>query len=420
MVRARVLNLATLQHETCLLLLFLPSGLKIRRFSHLKQIGRFFFQDFSAEPDVSGTWDVNSEVAVVPTMEGVVFSTEMNDVAKPLMWYEISDAVGWIFSLTYQIDLISDALGGYGGEDDEHYGDDHEGFPIHLVITTVNPSEAKHIVWPEVDHLGFASFTVVYDPATAEEHGSTSYITMNRYDPYDGYRTAKEYFGSSTQLREGIAIEAPPFIAPNSHIGPLYVVVVGTGNATCNLKFVELGKTPTRSTMPVQYLCHARTHAIGDVPPKLDCALAGGRESKKQCSSAWKYNSSYDGDEAGCRVTAERGSDPWCVLATDENGYCRDGCRDEDEGVTWDYCVEPIQRAECVEFCSKTVGVESGEVCGENWRLQEMGSSIIIPRCSQLDDRVEEEEGWCALRVAEHDRTCAAVRYAVEDVSFVQ
>ncbi len=216
--------------------------------------------------------------------------------------------------------MISDALGGYGGENHEDHGDDHEGFPIHLVITTVNPSEANHIVWPEVDYLGFTSFTVVYDQATAEENGSSSYITINRRDPYDGYRTAKEYFGRRTQLHEGIAIEAPPFIAPASHDGPLYVVVMGTGNSTCNLKFVELGKTPTRSTMPVQYSCHARTHAIGDVPPKLDCALASGRKSKQQCSSAWKYDSSYDGDEAGCRITAERRSDLWCVLVTVRTG----------------------------------------------------------------------------------------------------
>jgi hypothetical protein len=47
--------------------------------------------------------------------------------------------------------LISDALGGgFGGEDHEDY---HEGFSIHRVITSVNPSEANHIVWPEVDYL---------------------------------------------------------------------------------------------------------------------------------------------------------------------------------------------------------------------------------------------------------------------------
>jgi hypothetical protein len=191
------------------------------------------------------------------------------------------------------------------------------------------------------------------------------------------------------------------------------VVVVGTGNSTCNLKFVELGKTPTRSTMPVQYSCHARTHAIGDGPPKLDCALASGGKSHKQCSSAFKYDSSYDGDETGCRITAERGSAPWCVLATDENGYCRDGCQEKDEGVTWDYCVEPVQRAECVEFCSKTVGEESGEVCAEHWYTRVGISTLIAKSCTQLDDRVDAGQSWCALRVAEHDNMCAEVRYTV-------
>ena len=240
---------------------------------------------------------------------------------------------------------------------------------------------------------------------------------MNRRDLYEGYRTAKEYFGRRTQLREGIAMEAPPFIAPASHDGPLYVVVMGTGNSSCNLKFVELGKTPTRSTMPVQYSCHALTHAIGDALPKLDCALASGRKSKQQCSSAFQYDASYDGDETGCRITAERRSAPWCVLATDENGYCRGGCKDEDEGVTWDYCVDPVQRAECVEFCSKTVGEESGEVCAENWYTR-IGVSTFIPKCTQLDDRVDAGQSWCALRVAEHDNMCAEVRYmyAVENM----
>ncbi len=339
----------------------------------------------------------------MPTMEGVAFSTDMNQIAKPLMWYEIENPDGWIFSLTYQIDLISDALGGAGGED-------HEGFfPIHMVIAAVNPSEANNIIWPEVDYLGFTSFTVVYDQATAEDsYYSSSYMTMNRYDLYEGYRTAKEYFGRSTQLREGIAIEAPPFIAPAGHDGPLYVVVMGAGNSTYNLKFVELGQVPMRSTMPVQYSCHARTHAIKDAPPKLDCALASGKKSKKQCSSAWKYDSSYEGDETGCMITAERGDGPWCVLATDENGYCRDGCKEDGEGVTWDYCIDPIEREECMEFCSKTVGVESGEVCAENW-ITRYGTPTLIPSCTQLDDRVDAGESWCALRVSEQDNMCAEV-----------
>jgi hypothetical protein len=304
---------------------------------HTKYIGRFLYQDFLEDPDVSGTWEVNSEVTVEPTMEGVAFSTDVNDLMKPLMWHKIADPEGWVFSLTYQIDLISDALGGYGGGDAEDYGDDHEGFPIHLVITTVNPSEANHIVWPEVDYLGFTSFTVIYDPATAEDsHGSSSYITLNEFKAYDGYRTVREYFNRSTPLREGIAMEAPPFMAPAGHKGPLYVVVVGAGNVAHNLKFVELGKTPVRSTMPVQYACHARTHAIGDGPPKLDCLLASGRKSKQQCSSAWKYDATYEGDESGCMITAdERGrGGPWCVLTTDENGFCKGGCKDEDEGAT--------------------------------------------------------------------------------------
>ena len=39
------------------------------------------------EPNVSGKWKVNSEVAVVTTAEGVAFSTGINDIMKPLMWY---------------------------------------------------------------------------------------------------------------------------------------------------------------------------------------------------------------------------------------------------------------------------------------------------------------------------------------------
>ncbi len=376
-----------------------------------KNIGQFLYQDFFEVPDVSGTWDINSEVTVEPTMEGVAFSTDLNDVMKPLMWYEIRDPDGWIFSLTYQIDLISDALAGNGGEDKEDFGDDHEGFPIHMVITTVNPLEASHIVWPEVDYLGFTSFTVVWDQATAEEsHGSSSYITLNLYNIYEGYRTVKEYFGESTQLREGIAVEAPPFIAPADHNGSLYVVVVGAGNSTYNLKFVELGKTKMRSTLPAEYSCHARSHAISDAPPKLDCALASGGKSHKQCSSAFKYDSSYDGDATGCRITAERGSVPWCVLATDENGYCRDGCKGEDEGVTWDYCVEPVQRAECVEFCSKTVGEESGEACAEHWKTLTMPT--LVSSCI-ADSRVTPGESWCAITVFEPDKTCASVRIGI-------
>jgi hypothetical protein len=361
----------------------------------------------------------NSEVAVEPTREGVAFSTDMNDVIsdimKPLMWYEISDPDGWVFSLTYQIDVVTsnNALGGGGyggGEDDGDYGDgdddDHEGFPIHMVITTVNPSEANYIVWPEVDYLGFSSFTVVYDKkATAEDsHGSSSHITLNRYNPSssEGYKTVKEYFNRSTHLREGIAIEAPPFMAPAGHNGPLYVVAVGVGHVTHTLKFVELGKTRVRSTMPVQYSCHARSHAFGDGPPKLDCALASGRKSKRQCSSAWKYAFTYEGDESGCVITAERGRGPWCVLATDENGLCKDGCKDEDEGVTWDYCMEPIEREECVEFCSKTVS-ESGEVCAEDW--YPWVGEPIVPSCTSL----ESDRPWCAIRVCERDNFCAGV-----------
>jgi hypothetical protein len=376
---------------------------------HTKNIGRFLHHDFLEVPDVSGTWEVNSEVTIEPTTEGVAFSTDINDFMKPLMWYEISDPDGWVFSLTYQIDLISDALGGYGGENHEDYGDDHEGFPIHMVITTVNPSEANHIVWPEVDYLGFTSFTVVYDQATAEDfHGSSSYITLNLFNSDEGYRTVKEYFGERTQLREGIAVEAPPFMVPHDHNGPLYVVVVGVGNSTNNLKFVELGKTQMGSTMPVQYSCHARSHAIGDGPPKLNCTLASGRKSKKQCSSAWKYDSTYEGDESGCMITAERGGGPWCVLTTDENGFCRDGCKDEDEGATWDYCMEPIEREECVEFCSKTVGVTSGEVCAENWSYA--SHRFIIPSCTIKDS---DDGPWCALRVSEHDNMCAVVRNGI-------
>jgi hypothetical protein len=219
----------------------------------------------------------------------------------------------------------------------------------------------------------------------------------------------KEYFGERTQLREGIAIEAPPFLAPTDHKGSLYVVVVGTGNSTYNLKFVELGKTKMRSTMPAEYSCHARSHVISDAPPELDCALASGRTSKQQCSSAFQYDSSYDGDETGCRITAGR-SDPWCVLATDENGYCRGGCKDEDEGVTWDYCVNPVQRAECVEFCSKTVGKESGEVCAESWKTLTMPT--LVSSCI-ADSRVNPGESWCAITVQESDKTCASVRIAI-------
>jgi hypothetical protein len=300
--------------------------------------------------------------------------------------------------LTYQIDLISDVLGGYGG-------DDHEEFPIHVVITTVNPSEANHIVWPEVDFLGFTSFTVVYDQKTAEDsHGSSSYITLNEMKAYGSYRTVKEYFGRSTQLREGIAIEAAPFMVPYDHNGPLFVVLLGAGNATSNLKFVELGKTQVRSTMPVQHSCHARSHVVGDGPPKLDCALASGRKGKKQCSSAFKYDSTYEGDESGCMITAERGEGPWCVLATGENGFCRDGCKDEDEGVTWDYCMQPIEREECVEFCSKTIGVKSGEVCAEDW-YPYVGNYPLVHSCTSINT----SRPWCAIIVSEHDNVCAEV-----------
>ncbi len=356
-------------------------------------------------------------MTVEPTIEGVAFSTEMNeDVMRPLMWYAISNPAGWIFSLTYQIDLVSDALGGYGGEDDEDYGDDHEGFPIHMVITTVNPSEANHIIWPEVDFLRFTSFTVVYDQTTAEDsYNASSYIVLNRYNVYEGYLTVQEYVGKTTQLREGIAIETPPFIVPADHDGPLYVVVMGAGNATHNLKFVELGQTPMRGTMPVQYACHARSHAVRDAPPKLDCALAGGRKSQKQCSSVFKYNSTYAGDETGCMITADRGGGPWCVLATDENGFCRDGCKDKDEGRTWDYCVEPIQREQCVEFCKKTIGVESGEVCSEQWKTTEMAT--FASGCI-ADKRVNLGESWCALRVSEQDNMCAWVSVSCSDISF--
>ncbi len=357
-------------------------------------------------PDVSGTWEVNSEVTVEPTMEGVIFSTDINDLMKPLMWYEISDPDGWVFSLTYQIDLIFDALGGHAGEDCEDYSNDHEGFPIRMVITTVNPSEANNIVWPEVEYLGLTSLTVVYDQATAEEsYGSSSYITVHRCpSSIEGSKIVKEYFGRSTQLREGIAIESSPFMVPRDHNGPLYVVVLGAGNATNNLKFVELGKTRMRSTMPVQYSCHARSHAIGDGPPKLDCALASGKKSKKQCSSAFKYDSTYEGSESGCMITAERESGPWCVLATDENGLCRGGCKDEDEGVTWDYCMEPVEREECVEFCSKTIGVNSGEVCAEDW-YPYVGNYPLVPSCTSLNTN----RPWCAILVSEHDNLCAEV-----------
>jgi hypothetical protein len=178
-------------------------------------------------------------------MEGVVFLTEINSNVKPLMWHEITDPGEWMFSMTYQIDLITSALGGYGGDDYYDYADDHEGFPVHMLITTVNPADATNIVWSEVDHLGFASFTVVYDVSTAEDYYySSSYITTSIYDSYEGYRLQKEYFGRDTQLREGIIIETPPFIAPSDHDGSLFVVVVGPGNATSNLKFIELGKFP--------------------------------------------------------------------------------------------------------------------------------------------------------------------------------
>ncbi len=347
-------------------------------------------------------------MTVVPTMEGIAFSTDLNDRMKPLMWYEISDPDGWIFSLTYQIDLVSGAFSVYGGNDYD-YGDDHEGSPIRIVITSMKPSEASHIVWPEVDYPGFTSFTVVYDQKIAQgDHNSSSYITMNRYDMYEGYRTVKEYFGRRTKLREGIAVEVPPFLAPADHKGPLFVVVMGAGNATSHLKFVELGKTPMRSTMPLQYSCYARGHAIGDVLPKLDCALGSGRKSKKQCSRAWKYDSAYKGNnETGCMITAERGGRPWCVLATDENGFCRDGCKDEDEGVTWDYCVEPVEREECVEFCGKTVGVISGQPCAEDWYPKP--GDPLVPRCTSLQDRVPTGQSWCALQVSEHDSVCADV-----------
>ncbi len=359
---------------------------------------------------MSGTWEVNSEVTVESTMEeGIAFSTERNDHTKPLMWYEISDPDGWIFTLTYQLDLVSDALGGYGGEDHYDYGDDHEGFPLHMVITTVEPSDANHIVWPEVDYLGFTSFTVVYDQTTAEdEHNASSYITMNRYDTYEGYRTVKEYFGRPTKLREGIVVEAPSFVAPADHKGSLFAVVMGAGHASDHLKFVELGKTPMRSTMPVQYSCYARSHAIGDALPKLDCALGSGRESRKQCSSAWKYDSSYQGNnETGCMITAERERGPWCVLATDENGHCRGGCKEEDEGVTWDYCVEPVEREECVEFCGKTVGVISGEPCAQDWHP--LPGDPLVPSCTSLQEKVPTGQSWCALQVSEHDSVCADV-----------
>ncbi len=365
--------------------------------------GRFLRHDFFEDADFWGIWEVNSEVKVESTMKGISFSTEFNDRMKPLMWYEISDPDEWIFSLTYQIDLVSDASGGYGGDD---Y--DYEGFPIRMVVTTVKPSEANHIVWPEVNYLGFTSFTVVYDQTTSEDdHSSSSYITMNRYDFYEGYRTVKEYFGKGTTLREGIAVEAAPFLAPADHKGPLFVVVMGAGNATNHLKYVELGKTPMRSTMPVQYSCHARSHAIGDALPKLDCALGDGRNSQKQCSSAWKYDSTYEGDESGCMITAERGGSPWCVLATDENGFCRGGCKDEDEDVTWDYCVEPVEREKCLEFCGKIVGGISGEPCAGDWYPQH--GDPLVPSCTTMQDRVPTGQSWCALIVSEQDSVCADV-----------
>jgi hypothetical protein len=367
-------------------------------------------------------------VTVEPTSEGVAFSTERNDdvMRRPLMWYEISRPDGWIFSLTYQIDLVSDLI------DPEDYGDDHEEFPIHMVVTTVNPSEANYIIWPEVDFLGFTSFTVVYDPTTAEDsYNASSYIVLNRYNVYEGYLTVQEYVGKRTRLREGIAIETPPFTVPSDHSGPLYVVVMGgAGHSAYNLKFVELGQTPMRSTMPMQYACHARSHAVRDAPPKLDCALAGGKKSHTQCASAFKYNSTYAGDGTGCMITADRGGGPWCVLATDANGHCRDGCKDKDEGRTWDYCVEPIQREQCVEFCKETIGVESllfwsqlyiyiyisnryltigvesGEVCAAQWKTTEM--STFASGCI-ADKRVNQGESWCALRVSEQDNICAWV-----------
>ncbi len=364
---------------------------------------------------VSGRWEVNSEVTVEQTTEGVAFSTaEIPDrmFQKPLMWYEISDPGGWIYSLTYQIDLnISEALNGVGGDDPVSLRDDHEGFPIHMVITAVRPSEMSNTVWPEVNYLGFTSFTVIHNTTVDEEgrRSSPSHMTLYKFDYYVGYSTVTEYFGRRTQLREGVVIEAPPFIVPVDHDGPLYAVVVGTGHAIHSLQFVELAKTPERTAMPVEYACHARSHAILDTPPKLDCALAEGRKSKKQCSSAWKYDLAFAGNnDTGCMVTPERGSTPWCVLTPDENGLCRDGCKDEDEGVTWDYCVDPVDRQECIEFCDKTVGASSGEVCAENWYTR---TGILVQTCTTVEDRVSAGITWCALRVSKHSNACAEVWY---------
>jgi hypothetical protein len=377
--------------------------------------GRFLYQDFVVDKDVSGTWEVNSEVTVERTTEGVAFSTseihEHRLFQKPLMWYEISDPAGWIYSLRYQLDLnISEALNGAGGADPVSLRDDHEGFPIHMVITAVKPSEMQHTVWPEVNYLGFTSFTVIRDTTVDEEgRSSASHITLYKFDYYVGYSTEKEYFGRRTQLREGVVIESPPFMAPVDHDGPLYAVVVGTGNASSSLQFVELAKMPERSAMPVVYACHARSHVIEDTPPKLDCALAEGRKSKKQCSSAWKYDLAYAGNnDTGCMTTPERETPSWCVLTPDENGLCRDGCKDEDEGVTWDYCVDPVNRQECIEFCEKTVGASSGEVCAENWYT---GKGILVQTCTTVEDRVSAGSTWCALQVSQYSNVCAEVWY---------
>jgi hypothetical protein len=65
--------------------------------------------------------------------------------------------------------------------------------------------------------------------------------------------------------------------------------------------------------------------------------------------------------------------------------------------------MEPIEREECVEFCSKTVSVESGEVCAEDWYLEHGGP--LVPSCTLFED----DRPWCAIRVSQLDNTCAVV-----------
>ena len=64
-------------------------------------------------------------------------------------------------------------------------------------------------------------------------------------------------------------------MVPMGHEGSLYVVVVGDAATTPadnrHLQFVDLGKTPERSTMPVQYSCRSRSQVRS---PSLSLSLS--------------------------------------------------------------------------------------------------------------------------------------------------